>query len=184
MTCLCLKDFVWSLYDVGSKVMTNNVFFMFVLTLTLTFELCQWYRWTMYGSYSATITCNLGMIEVHTELVHKLYLRRVVDVMPKRDCRLRPGCLHPCQHNNRTPCAWNNKYIVSTFTESKENVWSTIKLFQKVQQHSRQCFFVSSYNKTENIIKAFTGSLCSSPHHYAIDLLSSIKHGADCIHIF
>jgi hypothetical protein len=31
---------------IGSKVMTNNVFFMFVLIFTLTFDQCQWYHWT------------------------------------------------------------------------------------------------------------------------------------------
>ena len=40
---------------IGSKVMTNNVFFMLVLTLTLTFDVCQLYHWTRYGSYSTIL---------------------------------------------------------------------------------------------------------------------------------
>jgi hypothetical protein len=35
---------------------------MFVLTLTLTFDLCQWYHWTRWGSYSTIITCNMVAI--------------------------------------------------------------------------------------------------------------------------
>jgi hypothetical protein len=47
---------------IGSTVMTNNVLIMFVLTLTLTFDLCQWYHWTSWGSYSTIITCNMVAI--------------------------------------------------------------------------------------------------------------------------